>query len=119
MLNYGFIGLGNMSGAIIKGMIDSKQFQPQQIFGMNRSSEKTTKLVEELHINGKSSIEELITSVDVIILGVKPQNLDDILSEVNHLITPNQIIISIAAGKNLDALSSKLPNAQSSFRVMR
>ena len=44
-MNYGFIGLGNMATAIIKGMCQSTMFERSAIFGMNRSSEKTNQLV--------------------------------------------------------------------------
>lgn len=39
-MNYGFIGLGNMAGAILAGMAVSGGFTGDRIFGYNRSPEK-------------------------------------------------------------------------------
>ena len=36
-MKYGFIGLGNMAGAIIRGMIACGEFKGEEIYGFNRS----------------------------------------------------------------------------------
>ena len=38
---YGFIGLGNMAGAILRGMAGSGSFASDTLCGFNRSPEKT------------------------------------------------------------------------------
>ena len=118
MKKIGFIGLGNMSTAIIKGLCESNAFQANQIFGYNRTIEKAQNLNKQCGIHIVESMEHLIESVDVIVLGVKPQNLDEILPIVNQSLRKEQIIISIAAGKPLSFYQTHLQKAKHIFRVM-
>ena len=118
MLTYGFIGLGNMSTAIIKGMISSGDILPKQIFGINRSPEKTTLLVEKYSIQPSMSIANLMNSSDVIIIGAKPQNLEQVLPIIRENINERHILVSIAAGKPLQYLEEHLQTNQPIFRIM-
>ena len=45
---YGFIGLGNMAGAILRGMAGSGSFASDTLCGFNRSPGKTRKLAQEI-----------------------------------------------------------------------
>ena len=117
-MKYGFIGLGNMATAIIHGMISSKQFDAKDIFGINRSYNKTANLVKSYGIQASNSIEELTKEVDVIIIAVKPQMFDDVIPTLQQLVTKDQIVISIAAGKSLVYLHEQFGQDQTIFRVM-
>ncbi|GEK34794.1 pyrroline-5-carboxylate reductase [Kurthia sibirica] len=107
-MNYAFIGLGNMSQAIIAGMITSGKFQPQQIYGFNRTYSKTAILQDKLQIKGCKSLEEAVSAADVIILGVQPQQLEQLYPSLRELVTTQQLIVSIAAGKSIHTISSAL-----------
>ena len=118
MLTYGFIGLGNMSTAILKGMIASGDILPAQIYGMNRSIQKTTHLAEQLTIHPTTTIAELMNCSDVIIIGVKPQNLEEVLPIIKENMNDRHIIVSIAAGKSLEFLEQHLQTNCPIFRIM-
>lgn len=117
-MNYGFIGLGNMATAIVKGMIHSGKFEAQHIYGMNRSYDKTNNLALTYNMQACTTIEELMAKVDIIVLAVKPQILPTILPAVRANLRKEQIIISIAAGKTLDYLHNHLGQDVTIFRVM-
>ena len=55
-MNYGFIGLGNMGQAIIKGMYNSESFDSANIYGYNRSIAKTNNLVKKSNIIATDNI---------------------------------------------------------------
>lgn len=118
MLTYGFIGLGNMSTAIIKGMIASGDILPKQIYGMNRSVQKTIQLAEQFNLQQTTSIVELMQRSDVIIIGVKPQNLEEVLPIIKENMNERHIIVSIAAGKSLQYLEQHLQTNRPIFRIM-
>ncbi|MER2037450.1 MAG: pyrroline-5-carboxylate reductase [Solibacillus sp.] len=117
-MKYGFIGLGNMASAIIQGMISSSDFNAEDIYGINRSPQKTEALVNQYGIQSSPSLEQLIKDVDVIIIAVKPQMFDDVLPTIKEHLNKNQIVISIAAGKSLDYLHEHLGSNSTIFRVM-
>ena len=112
-MKYGFIGLGNMAGAIIRGMYRSRNFTEDLILGFNRSSEKTEKLAKETGLAPCRDMLEIVDRADVVILAVKPQGLPDILPEIAGRLKDTQLLISIAAGKGLsyyeESLSSEVP----------
>ncbi|KOS61900.1 pyrroline-5-carboxylate reductase [Lysinibacillus agricola] len=117
-MKYGFIGLGNMTTAIIKGMCKSGDFDPTFIYGYNRTKAKTTKLATSYGIQAASSIEDIMSNCDVIILGVKPQMLPDVLPEVKKHLQDNHVIVSIAAGKNITYFQGNLSEVTPIIRVM-
>lgn len=115
-MNYGWIGLGNMAQAIIKGMRSSEQFKNSTLLGYNRTYVKTEKLKNDFELIACERIEQLIDS-DVIILGVQPQQLDAIYQQLNGQLKPQQLVISLAAGKSIPSLQEGL-NHQNIIRVM-
>ena len=87
----GIIGFGNMGSAIAE-RIKSKY----KVFVFDKDKNKTKRLKGIRRIG---SINNLVNSVDVIILAVKPQDFDVVLNELKGGIT-RQLIITIAAGKD-------------------
>ena len=116
-MKYGFIGVGNMASAIIKGMVKNG-FSSNQIYGVNRSQTKLLRLQEEVGLTPIPSIEMLMQQVDVVVLAVKPQMFDEVLPAVRSNLREGQIVISIAAGKSLDFLHDALGKDVAIFRVM-
>lgn len=84
-MKFGFIGLGNMAGAIIHGMITSQQFNAADVYGMNRSREKTEDLVNKYGIQAADTIEQIMEQVDVIVIAVKPQMFEDVLPTIKNI----------------------------------
>lgn len=117
-MKYGFIGLGNMAQAIIKGMCNHKNFESSSIYGYNRTQSKTTTLVKTYGILACHSIEELMANCDVIVLSVKPQTLSEVLPEVKKHLLDQHVIVSIAAGKNISYFQENLSASTPIIRVM-
>ncbi|MGG2309944.1 pyrroline-5-carboxylate reductase family protein, partial [Salmonella enterica] len=49
-MKIGFIGAGNMTQALIKGMVESKEFKNDNIFVSNRTPGKLLKLSEQYQV---------------------------------------------------------------------
>lgn len=117
-MKYGFIGLGNMASAIIEGMAASGKFKDDNLFGYNRSEAKTLALKEKHGLIPCRSASELARRAEVIVLAVKPQTMEDVLSEIAPVITPDKTVISIAAGKTTDWYEERLCEGAAVVRVM-
>ncbi len=116
---YGFIGAGNMAGAIIKGVVKSKAIEPQEIIIYDINYENSEKLAKELGIGRAMSNLELIEKSDCIILCVKPNVLPNLISEYKEIIKEkNPLIISIAAGVSIKSMENILSNDKRLIRVM-
>ena len=97
-MNYGFIGLGNMAGAILAGMAVSGEFAGDKIYGYNRSREKTEKLKAGMGLIPCGSAADAAEAADVVVLAVKPQMMPAVVEELSPVLTPEKTVLSIAAG---------------------
>ncbi|WP_414839481.1 pyrroline-5-carboxylate reductase [Carnobacterium sp. TMP28] len=105
-MKVGFIGIGNMANAIIKGMIEKKYMDSEDIYISSKTKEKSLNFAAETKTTLCSTNEELIASVDIVILAVKPNVLTEILPGLSSAIEKYQpLVVSIAAGTSLKKLS--------------
>lgn len=117
-MRYGFIGLGNMAGAIIEGMVSGGKFSSDEIYGFNRSESKTLALKDKCGIIPCKSATEVVSKAEVIILAVKPQMMEDVLKDIGTLITRDKLVITIAAGKECAWYEQRLCEGLPIVRVM-
>ncbi|MEZ0392373.1 MAG: pyrroline-5-carboxylate reductase [Pseudobdellovibrionaceae bacterium] len=108
----GFIGVGNMAQAMIKGLIESKTVAAKSIYGTNRSEGKLQKATDFFGIQACNNNEELIDQCDVVILTMKPQDLSAAIDPIAASFREGQIVISLAAGVTLRTLQKKLPQCR-------
>jgi len=104
MTNIAFIGGGNMASAILGGLIENG-FAKNNIFVSDPSQEKLTELQQQFGVNTDTQNEAVIAQADVVILAVKPQVMQQVLSPLKSaLLNKNPLIISVAAGISLESL---------------
>ncbi len=101
----GFIGGGNMAEAMIKGIFGKHGWD---IMVSEPRDERRAYLENTYKINTTSDNKEVVKSCNIIILAVKPQNMDSVSAEIADLISSEKLIVSIAAGITLAYLTSRL-----------
>lgn len=116
--NIGFIGAGNMAQAIISGWLAQGLVTPGEIFVSNRTQGKLQRLAEEHKVNVCATNEELVDKCDVVILAVKPQDMEAAVEPIASSFNEDQIVISLAAGIQLRKLKSWLPKNRNLVRLM-
>ena len=114
----GFLGAGNMSGALIKGLLHAKVLPPDRIFASDAKSERLAHLHALHGIRTTTDNHTLIRESDVVVLAVKPQVIDKVLTEVGADLRPDQLLVSVAAGVPIDALEARLPAGSRVVRTM-
>jgi pyrroline-5-carboxylate reductase len=114
----GFLGAGNMSGALIKGLLHAKVLPPDRIFASDAKSERLAHLHDEHGIRTTTDNHVLLKECDVVVLGVKPQVIDKVLTEVGGELRSDQLLISVAAGVPIEALEARLPRGSRVVRSM-
>ncbi len=117
-MKFGFVGLGNMASAIIKGMTGSGKISGADIYGYDICQEQAQHLAQACGIQLCPQGAEVIAAADVLVLAVKPQVLPGVLPELAPLISNNKLVISIAAGKDIDFLQRYLGEEIPIIRVM-
>ncbi len=100
----GFIGTGNMSQAIISGILKSNLYFKEEIF-CSAKSEKTVEKVKNLYEVNVCSNIEVVQNCKIIFLGVKPHVYASVLEEIKDYLS-DKILISIAPLKTIEFLRS-------------
>jgi pyrroline-5-carboxylate reductase len=110
------VGAGVMGEAFIAALIRSG-VAASSITAVVRRSERGKELVERYAISIKN-LEESITIGDVVLLGIKPQGLAELLPLIAPHLRSDALVISILAGKTIDGISAGLNGHQYIARVM-
>ena len=105
---YGFIGVGNMASAILRGMARSGRFPQGALCGYNRTPAKALALQAETDLTVCENERETAKGADVVVLAVKPQMLEGVLEKITPVIGPGKLIVTIAAGKRTDWYEERL-----------
>lgn len=97
MGNIGFIGVGNMGGALAKAVC--KAVDPQEVYLADFLPEKAITLAKALHCNVADN-GTIAETCEYIFLGVKPQMQPALLEEIGEMLrkNPRAVLISMAAG---------------------
>lgn len=101
----GFVGGGNMAEALIKGMTSRGM---KDILVSEPREERRRELEKAYGIRTTPSNKEVAAHCDIVILAVKPQNMDAVTDEIAGTVTAEKTVVSIAAGITLSYLGSKL-----------
>ena len=98
-MTYGFIGTGNMGGALARAAARTVENR-RCIVLANRTPEKAARLADELGASVADNLS-IAAECDYILLGVKPQMMTDMLAEIAPVLrrraTPF-VLLSMAAG---------------------
>jgi pyrroline-5-carboxylate reductase len=92
------VGAGNMGEALIRGLLRSQAISPDRVIASDPRSELQTQLGNTYGINVTADNLAAVRHADVILLAVKPQIIDRVLTEIAGAVRPTALVISIAAG---------------------
>lgn len=112
MTTVGFIGAGNMGFAIMKGIAGSALAKDTKLFAFDPDAAKIARLAE-IGVTGCASGAEVLGQSKFVFLAVKPQMFDTVLDEIAQAVTPDTVLVSIAAGITAEYIRSKtIPEAK-------
>jgi len=114
-LRIGIIGAGAMGGALCRGLVDSRIVPPNRIFVSDPHTKHVQELARSHGILAADDNLTLVRNVDIVVLAVKPYNVDLVISEIAPVLAREgeaPLIICIAAGiptSRIEALLDSLP----------
>ncbi|MGH7787714.1 MAG: pyrroline-5-carboxylate reductase [Candidatus Binatia bacterium] len=114
----GFIGGGNMANAMIKGFVAARVCTARQIIASDVDATKRAALKRRLGVAATADNAEVVRGAPVILLAVKPQIIDPVLTALRPLVTPRTLFVSIAAGIPTARLERGLGSGARVVRVM-
>ncbi len=104
----GFLGAGVMAEALIKGLVASKIVSAAQITACDKSAERLVHLAERYEIKLFNKNFEVAKNSNIIFITVKPGDVVEVLKDIAPELTPDKLLISVAAGVTTDAIASAL-----------
>ncbi len=117
-LSIGFLGAGRMATALARGfvnagMVDAGRLTACDIFAAARDS-----FAMETGGAVTGSGADVVAQATTLFLAVKPHQVGEVLTGVSAALTPDHLIISIAAGVPVEKLEDALPEGCRVIRVM-
>ena len=118
MATLGFIGTGNMGGALARAAC--KSVPSDQVFLSNRTVEKARLLAEELGCRVADNFA-IAESADFIFLGVKPQMMAELLADIGPVLAKREsrfILVTMAAGLTIARIQELAGGNYPVIRIM-
>ncbi|NCV80687.1 MAG: pyrroline-5-carboxylate reductase [Actinobacteria bacterium] len=117
-----FLGTGSMGSAVLRGLIDSGH--PVELISATTKSEESAVSLRAIGVSALSVEQSpdanalLSGDADVVVLGVKPYQIVDVLTEIAEELPKNSVVISMAGGIELKTMASALPEHENLIRSM-
>jgi pyrroline-5-carboxylate reductase len=111
------LGAGNMAEALIKGLLRG-HCEAAQISASAPREERVKELSDRYGIFATQRNVELVDRADIVVLAVKPQIMRKVLDEIAERVTPETLVISIAAGIPIAAIEQRLKAGTRVIRTM-
>lgn len=108
-MKIGFIGFGNMAQAIATGLLKNHLAKPEDLLFSNKTESKRKQLEDRFNIKGYSDNQNVWDQSELIILAVKPYQVEDVLNEIDQ--QKNPFVISVVAGITNAQLNDLLSGA--------
>ena len=117
-MKLGFIGTGNMAGAIMGGIIKKGIIAPEEIIGSDIMEAGRERAKKEHGIHVTADNIEVTQKAEVLVLSVKPQFYAQTIAEIKDAVREDQLIITIAPGKTLAWLEEQFGKKVKIVRTM-
>ena len=107
-IRVGVIGAGVMGEALISALISSG-VDAKSITISEKRADRQNELITVYGISA-DDLQANVTSADVVLLVVKPQDMAGVLDDIRDAINPKAVIVGFAAGKRIDFISARVQN---------
>ena len=112
------LGTGKLGGILLRAYLKQGLFKPQNVTATVKHSEKAAKLAKEMGIATSTENRSAVRGADIVLLGVKPQVIGEVLQEISGELNPDALVISVAASVPTSYIEQRLGAKAVVVRVM-
>jgi len=104
-----FLGAGKMGGIILQALLNHGLLSAKSTSATVAHADRARALSKKMKVKVATSNVEAAKDADIIIIGVKPQVVEEVVREISSHMTPKQLIISVAASVPTSMIEKNLP----------
>jgi pyrroline-5-carboxylate reductase len=112
------LGTGKLGGILLRAYLKQGLFKPQNVTATVKHGEKAAKLAKEMGISVSAENRAAVRGADIVLLGVKPQVIGDVLQEISGELSPGALVVSVAASVPTSYIEQRLGPKTAVVRVM-
>ena len=117
-IRIGFLGAGKMATALAQGWIQAGLTNAKNVCASDPVASAREHFTKTTSAAAFADNPRIVTQSEIVVLAVKPQNMADLLREVQPSVTAAHLVISIAAGITIEQIASSLGVDRRIIRVM-
>ena len=112
------LGAGKAGEALIAGVLSSGWREPGEIVATALHQERVDEVIERHGVRGTLSNREAVQGAGVVVLGVKPQDIESLLTDIAGTVTSDQTVVSLVAAIPTALIESHLSDRVPVVRAM-
>jgi pyrroline-5-carboxylate reductase len=112
------LGTGKMGSILLDAFLRNKILLPEQISVTVAHADRAAALAKQFGVHAGSDNSAAVAGADVILIGVKPPGVADVLAEISSALKPDALIISFAASVSTSAMEAAVGGKPAIIRAM-
>jgi pyrroline-5-carboxylate reductase len=112
------LGAGKLGGILLRAYLKQELFSPKRVTATVKHSEKASALAKELGVSVATDNRKAVTGADIVLLGVKPQVVGDVLKEIAPELDEKTLVLSVAASVSTSYIEQRLGEKVPVVRAM-
>jgi pyrroline-5-carboxylate reductase len=106
--NLAVLGTGKLGGILLRAYLKQELFSPKRVTATVKHNEKASALAKELGVFVTTENRKAVHGADIVLLGVKPQVVGDVLKEIAPELNEKALVISVAASVPTSYIEQRL-----------
>src|SRR6267154_6401506 len=102
------LGTGKLGGILLRAYLKQELFSPKRVTATVKHSEKASTMAKELGVSVTTDNAKATRGADIVLLGVKPQVVGDVLKEIASELNEKTLVISVAASVPTSYIEQRL-----------
>lgn len=116
--NLAILGCGKIGEILAAGLTASGWRRPEQIIATVRREERAAELTSRYGFRATTSNAEATREAGVLVISVKPQDIETLLDEIAAEVRPDHVIITVAAAIPTRLIERRIPTPVPVVRAM-
>jgi pyrroline-5-carboxylate reductase len=112
------LGAGKLGGILLRAYLKQELFLPKRVTATVKHAEKAAVLAKELGVSVMTENDKAVQGADIVLLGVKPQVVGDVLKEIAEELNEKTLVISVAASVPTSYIEQRLGKKVAVVRAM-